>query len=329
MKYFCINLYQQTLNKKLLLTIIFSIFTSFTLFSAPSVTITAPNLGTKFKGGQEITFKAYATDPIDGVLKKNKFSWQINYRHDDHWHDNWSSLQGDSVFLYQFPSTGDLSSNVYFKIRVTVTNSLSETQFTDFDIYPYTSVFTITSSPIGAKFQIGTGTVITTPSVLSSVENLNFSLSNYLQTQTINGISYKFRHWNFCSTANAVFFNVPQNDTLITLYFAESSSTTTGFIEGCGLIVSSPGNNTVISQNVDISMVNDIICYPNPASDIINLESESPISSINIKNSLGQIILILFDKNINKIDISNISKGLYFIEIHSNKNVSRIKFNKN
>lgn len=319
MKYFCINLYQQTLNKKLLLTIIFSIFTSFTLFSAPSVTITAPNLGTKFKGGQEITFKAYATDPTDGVLKKNKFSWQINYRHDDHWHDNWSSLQGDSVFLYQFPSTGDLSSNVYFKIRVTVTNSLSETQFTDFDIYPYTSVFTITSSPIGAKFQIGTGTVITTPSVLSSVENLNFSLSNYLQTQTINGISYKFRHWNFCSTANAVFFNVPQNDTLITLYFAESSSTTTGFIEGCGL--------TTIEKKI----VNDesIKLYPNPSSEKFYIESDISISSVVIKNSLGQILPLRFNSDISEFDVSNLLNGLYFIEIQSNNNVSRIKFNKN
>lgn len=319
MKYFCINLYQQTLNKKLLLTIIFSIFTSFTLFSAPSVTITAPNLGTKFKGGQEITFKAYATDPTDGVLKKNKFSWQINYRHDDHWHDNWSSLQGDSVFLYQFPSTGDLSSNVYFKIRVTVTNSLSETQFTDFDIYPYTSVFTITSSPIGAKFQIGTGTVITTPSVLSSVENLNFSLSNYLQTQTINGISYKFRHWNFCSTANAVFFNVPQNDTLITLYFAESSSTTMGFIEGCGL--------TTIEKKI----VNNesIKLYPNPSSEKFYIESDISISSVVIKNSLGQILPFRFNSDISEFDVSNLLNGLYFIEIQSNNNVSRIKFNKN
>lgn len=322
--YFCRNIPNKKLKNKLLLTLfLFNIISE--LYALPSVTITSSNLGTKFRGGDEVVFKAYATDPTDGVLKKNKFSWQINYRHDDHWHDNWSSLPEDSVFLYQFPITGDPSSQVYFKIRVTVTNSLNETQTADYDIYPHISTFTITSNVVGAKFQLGTGTVITTPSVLSSVENLNFSLSNYLQTQTISGVSYNFRHWSFCSTANAVFFNVPQNDTLITMYFAETNSTTTGFIEGCDNTTSK--TLTGLSNNYNIN--NEIIIFPNPSSNKIYLKSNEIIKKICVKDNLGQIQKIDFDNAKSDIDISDLLIGLYFIEIETDKNIYIKKFNKN
>ena len=65
--------------------------------------------------------------------------------------------------------------------------------------------------------------------------------------------------------------------------------------------------------------------YPNPASNIINIEfkNSSEIKKIFIYNSLGQLII---EENQTKIDVSKYSKGLYFIEITSSNGKAIKKF---
>ena len=53
--------------------------------------------------------------------------------------------------------------------------------------------------------------------------------------------------------------------------------------------------------------------YPNPASEIINIKSKNPISTLKLYNNLGQ--LILNNNNLNYLNISTVSNGMYFIEI--------------
>jgi parallel beta-helix repeat protein len=57
--------------------------------------------------------------------------------------------------------------------------------------------------------------------------------------------------------------------------------------------------------------------YPNPASDFLFIQSESPIEKVEIYNQLGACVL----KNtnvINKVTISNLSDGLYLVRIYTN-----------
>jgi hypothetical protein len=297
------------------------------LIARPVVTITSPLSNVKFKGGTELDFIAVANDPNEALLKKNSFRWQVNYRHDDHWHDNWSYLNGDSIFNYTFAPFGDVSSTVFFRFRVIATNSADESDTADVDIYPYFSTFTITSSPVGAQFQLGTGMVVTTPSVLSAPENYNFSLSNYLRVQTINGIAHTFRQWNFCSTVSSVFFNVPQGDTLITMYFEEGETTTTGLLFECNSNTStgtntgvntSPGNNTTVTGIENTLENKNITIYPIPSDRQINVSTKNnePIKQINILNLLGrEMIGISFEsyKTSEEVDISSLPSGTYFM----------------
>jgi hypothetical protein len=77
--------------------------------------------------------------------------------------------------------------------------------------------------------------------------------------------------------------------------------------------------------------VNEIIFaslqyYPNPAAGILNIENTNGIDTVSIANALGQKV---FSKAINRnnaqIDISSLSKGVYFVTLTSGNASKTIK----
>ena len=62
--------------------------------------------------------------------------------------------------------------------------------------------------------------------------------------------------------------------------------------------------------------IQDVAIYPNPASDIININSSRSINRIEVYNSLGALILQVNDTH--KINVSNFDSGIYFLRISSN-----------
>jgi hypothetical protein len=68
------------------------------------------------------------------------------------------------------------------------------------------------------------------------------------------------------------------------------------------------------SINETISNTTTISIFPNPANSEINIVLPSNDNTqIEITNAMGQ--LIIKDQNKNKIDISNLKNGLYFISV--------------
>ncbi len=70
----------------------------------------------------------------------------------------------------------------------------------------------------------------------------------------------------------------------------------------------------------DIKFKNQIVIFPNPATNEIFIENNISvkITNVNIYNNIGQVVLqekLLSDK----IDISTLNRGLYFIEMVSNE----------
>ena len=69
--------------------------------------------------------------------------------------------------------------------------------------------------------------------------------------------------------------------------------------------------------------------YPNPANDVLNIESKKTIevTSINIYNTLGQIVLVIPNAQQTKlVDVSSLKSGNYFVKINSDKGSSSVKF---
>lgn len=70
--------------------------------------------------------------------------------------------------------------------------------------------------------------------------------------------------------------------------------------------------------------------YPNPTSDILNVESEGQIESIVVYNLLGQKVM---DKNINadktELDMTSLQKGVYILKVQMDGKEQSIKVIKN
>ncbi len=75
---------------------------------------------------------------------------------------------------------------------------------------------------------------------------------------------------------------------------------------------------------------NNLLIYPNPAEDNLTVEIASSMDAIiSIYNIQGQLIMnhnLKFEKT--KIDISNFSKGMYFLKINSKNGITIKKFMK-
>ncbi|PHR10804.1 MAG: hypothetical protein COA40_13180 [Aequorivita sp.] len=69
---------------------------------------------------------------------------------------------------------------------------------------------------------------------------------------------------------------------------------------------------------------NDFQIYPNPASHFLTIKSKVDNYNFNIYNSLGQHVNATLSEN--KIDISNLSSGIYFLKIETETGSATKKF---
>ncbi len=73
-------------------------------------------------------------------------------------------------------------------------------------------------------------------------------------------------------------------------------------------------------------IINDITIYPNPVSDKLFISSENTvIEKISVYSLTGRKVAEVVDET-NSIDVSNLSKGIYFIEISSTEGKTVKKF---
>lgn len=91
-----------------------------------------------------------------------------------------------------------------------------------------------------------------------------------------------------------------------------------GFTQDTTLVLqfgdcSTPSGNTGIIDNAK----DEILIYPNPTSDVINISSTSTITDYNMYNMIGNKVM---SSNVNAsiaiIDMSTLTKGVYFVEVN-------------
>ncbi len=90
-------------------------------------------------------------------------------------------------------------------------------------------------------------------------------------------------------------------------------------------------NNMVNSGSiVEQNTIKDLKVYPIPATDFINLDTSSKIIEVKIFDINGRVLKEIQKENIRKINISNLTSGVYFLEIQNQKNeMSRVKVIRN
>jgi len=98
-----------------------------------------------------------------------------------------------------------------------------------------------------------------------------------------------------------------------------------------------PDRNSIYIDDFEVSyastlstednITEKISVYPNSVKDIITINTNKVINSITVVNQLGQTVKVIQEKEIsnNTINLSNLSKGLYFILIKIENNTQSFK----
>lgn len=150
----------------------------------------------------------------------------------------------------------------------------------------------------------------TTASFTSNlISNLQFQFTN---TST-NGTSYL---WDFGDGTTST--DVNPIHTYSTIENFNVVLTTTN----CG--VSKQANEFINLLSLDEFENNSFTIYPNPVTDFLKIKSKEETFSVEIYNSISQ--LIFQDKNTNEIDVSKYHSGIYFIKITENLKTETYQF---
>lgn len=81
----------------------------------------------------------------------------------------------------------------------------------------------------------------------------------------------------------------------------------------------------------DISLVNNLVVYPNPVSNFLNFKNTNGkiIKSLKIANILGETVYSNVNtESQNTIDVSNLSSGMYILSVTSENEIQHFKFYK-
>lgn len=82
-----------------------------------------------------------------------------------------------------------------------------------------------------------------------------------------------------------------------------------------------------LSTSVNDMLAEQIAIYPNPTKGFLVIDTDYLIEKVRIFNVHGSVVESQLKEN--AIDVSNVSNGIYFIEIHTDKGLVRKKFIKN
>ena len=75
----------------------------------------------------------------------------------------------------------------------------------------------------------------------------------------------------------------------------------------------------------DFNTKNLITVYPNPVNSIINIETDNEIHNAKIYSISGSLLIDENNLLYNKLDVSNLQNGYYFLKINDTKTISFIK----
>ena len=161
---------------------------------APTPLILAPANGGFYNAGDIINFSGAGLDAEDGNVSANGFSWTIVFQHDTHTHPFLGPINGVTNGAFTIPTTGETSTNVWYRVNLTVTDSGGRQKSTFTDIVPRTAMLTLGSAPAGLQLTLDGQPVIagtTVASVVGMVRSLGV-----VTPQIFGGFSYEFDSWS-------------------------------------------------------------------------------------------------------------------------------------
>jgi glucose/arabinose dehydrogenase len=192
---------------------------------APTAVITQPAAGALYSGGDVITYAGTGTDPEDGTLPPSAFTWRVDFHHSGHVDQFIPSTTGSQSGSFTIPTSGEISTEVWYRIHLTVRDSGGLTHSVYTDILPRTVRLTLATNPMGLKLKVDeqpTATTISFDSVVGITRTLEA-----VSPQAFGGTTYVFLSWSDGGPARHD-ISTPATNTTFTANYGATGSRGTG-----------------------------------------------------------------------------------------------------
>jgi glucose/arabinose dehydrogenase len=262
----------------------------------PVAEITLPEPGTTYVAGTEVNFSGSGSDAEDGVLPGGSLSWQINFHHDTHKHDQ-PPIDGVSSGTFLIPNEGETSDNVWYRVILTATDANGFIGKDSVDVDPRKTTLDFNTSPGGLVITLD-GQPLETPASVVSVEGMLRTIGA-VTPQKKDGVIHTFESWSIGGDGTQI-FTTPMDDIKLTAQFS----------------------SVVGVENVNPDQQSFL--FPNPASQeyvSIYIKSQTPMDvNIRLVDLLSRTINST-PGNLNAGDntiplyIGNVQDGVYMVVV--------------
>lgn len=107
-------------------------------------------------------------------------------------------------------------------------------------------------------------------------------------------------------------------------FFLTSSDTTGGFgMNTPNFFCFDDFNGTAPTSINEFSQENKISIYPNPTSDILNIDNSIAVTKVSVFDITGKVVMNAYS---NQINVSNISTGVHFIKVETDDTIYTERF---
>ncbi len=187
---------------------------------APALSITQPTAGTLYSGGSAIAYAGVAMDYSDALLSPASYSWSGEFHHDGVTDPFFGPVSGATNGIALVPTNGPASTNVFYRIFLTVTDTNGNQQSASVDVSPRISTLNLATLPSGLQLSLD-GQSLNAPTSLATVVGMTRSL-NAPSPQSFAGSNYNFVVWSD-GGAQAHNVIVPTNAAALTASFVQPS----------------------------------------------------------------------------------------------------------
>ncbi|MEM1218630.1 MAG: PQQ-dependent sugar dehydrogenase [Bacteroidota bacterium] len=185
----------------------------------PIPTILTPLTNLTYQAGDTLFFSGTATDAEDGALSLDQYFWRIDFHHEDHTHPAMSTISGIDAGSFIIPTIGETSTDVWYRVHLTVEDSEGLLKNTFVDVYPELVDITIKSEPTGLLVFVD-GKNVNTPFTFQSVIGIQRSAQ---ASQTIVDAEsfFVFENWEGNFTEPVISYQAPEAPVEYTVYYEE------------------------------------------------------------------------------------------------------------
>jgi len=191
----------------------------------PTASITSPAVNATYNGGDTISFSGTANDAVDGTLPASAYTWQVDFYSNgvaqpfytyEVPHPFYGPVNGVTSGTFQIPQDLSNSSSTFYRITMTVVDSLGIQTMVTRDIHPNQTNWSVNTNIPGAAYVVD-GTWHTSPYSTPDGVGVQHVLTG-VPTQTIGSTRYRFNGWSDGSALTDSFSNGAANGTYTANY---------------------------------------------------------------------------------------------------------------